>query len=145
MEETPEAPTRQTLAATANRQLSSPFFSLLPPEVRRMIYAQLWRHHRLHPDARDQTEERCLKYHIIKHESGDGYTHTPCVISDQTAPDLRMQRLAAFPSNSQVWAERIESDWAIHWPCEEVRKRHATHHRPSRSSFMSTLLTCKLM
>jgi hypothetical protein len=146
MEEQDKDSTLQSrLAATADPQLLSPFLSVLPPEVRRMIYAEVWRHNQLHSDARDQTGQRCLKQHIVKQKAG-GYTHSPCVVSDQTAPDFRSRRLAVFPQpclRSDIWTDRIESDWAVHWPCEEMYKKHASRRR--RSTFMAALLTCKLM
>lgn len=146
MEEPADNSARQSrLAATADPQLPSPFFSALPPEVRRMIYVEVWRHNWRHNDAHDDTGESSLKQHIIKQESG-GYTHSPCVVSDQTAPDRRPQRLATHPPPgelSDIWYDRIESDWAVHWPCEELYKKHASRRRPS--TFMAPLLTCRLM
>ncbi len=138
---------RTSLAATADPQLLSPFFSVLPPEIRRMIYVECWRHNLLHSDAREQTGERTLKYHIEQRRSrlSARYTHSPCVVSDQTSHDLRIERLDSLGQEnpeSDTWLRRIESRWAVHWPCEEIY-RNASHRQ--RSTFMSTLLACKLM
>jgi hypothetical protein len=151
MEEQAKNSTLQSrLAATADPQRSSPFFSALPAEVRRMIYAEVWCHNQRHDDAGPQTGQRFLKQHIVKREAG-AYTHSPCVVSDQTVPDFRSERLALaiFPQpvcpRNDLWTDRIESDWAVHWPCEEMyNKKHASRRR-QRSTFMATLLTCKLM
>lgn len=133
-----------TLAATASPQPSSPFFSALPPEVRRMIYLEVWRHSRVHREAREQTAARTLKYHIVRRPSGH-FAHSPCVVSDQNVHDARMERLHASAQsnfNTDTWARRVDSDWAVHWPCEEVYKSAS---RRRRSPFMAALLTCRLM
>lgn len=137
------------LAATADPQLSSPFFSVLPPEVRRMIYVEVWRHNRRHKDedAREPSGEGTLKYHIINQKSGTSarFTHSPCVVADQNGHDIRMEMLDSSGQqnlDTDTWTRRIETDWAVHWPCEEIYKNAS---RRRRSPFMSTLLTCKLM
>ncbi|OIW28268.1 hypothetical protein CONLIGDRAFT_632525 [Coniochaeta ligniaria NRRL 30616] len=138
------------LAATANPQLSSSFFSVLPAEIRRMIYVEYWRHNCLYEDAGEHTStgDSTHKYHIInkvRFGSTVRYTHSPCVVSDQNSHDFRMGRLdLARGQDSEVhtWARRIETDWAVHWPCEELYKN--TTRRP-QSTFMPALLTCKLM
>lgn len=138
---TPQKETSLTsLTTTADPQASSTLFTVLPPEVRRMIFAEVWRHNWHHIDF--QAEGNAFKQHIIKNKSGR-YVHSPCVVADQNGRDLRSERLRAAQSiRRDVWIDRIESEWAVHWPCEELYKRPSGRQGPS---FMSTLLTCKQM
>ncbi|KAB5545873.1 hypothetical protein GE09DRAFT_221828 [Coniochaeta sp. 2T2.1] len=127
-------------------QTSSPFFSILPAEIRHMIYIESWRHDRVHPEDSPGDRRSSLKQHIVKRKNSHAFAHTPCVVSDQTAHDVRSDRLAAFPPPSphrEIWTNRVENEWAVHWPCEEM----SSLHDPVEKSdvFMSTLLTCKLM
>lgn len=145
MEEQAESSTLPgCLAGAADPQLSSPFFSVLPPEVRRMIYTEVWRHNQSHSDVRDHTGEKGLKQHIVELQYG-GHTHSPCVVSDQTAPDTRSQGLAASQQQTpptEIWINRIESAWGIHWPCEELYRRRTSRQW---SPFLAVLLTCRLV
>ncbi|KAB5577992.1 hypothetical protein GE09DRAFT_1214205 [Coniochaeta sp. 2T2.1] len=149
MEEQPPNPSNSNLTSPPppNPQTASLFFSILPAEIRHMIYIESWRHDRVHPDSSPGDRPSSLKQHIVKRKNSNSFTHTPCVVSDQTAHDIRSDKLAAFPPPSphrEIWSKRVENEWAVHWPCEELMySLHDSVRKPD--VFLSTLLTCKLM
>lgn len=142
----PNEDLQSTFAATADGQVASAFFNVLPPEVRRMIYVEFWR-------------LSGLKQHILRRSTDGSYARSSCLVADQNAADGRFPRFQACSeppySNGlqsiDLWAKRIESDWAVHWECEELREtklrglKRGTLQEPLWSPFMPALLTCKLM
>jgi hypothetical protein len=104
--------------APADPQLASPFFTLLPAEIRNLIYAEFWclaspRHHVLADQVRDD-------------QAGAGvpterWAHIPCITHPDTL-DVRFQMfLETHPSSParDVWGSRLKSEWCRHWACEE--------------------------
>jgi hypothetical protein len=130
---------------TADPQLSSPFFSLLPAEIRNLIYAEFWRlsssrqHITLGPYDPPVVPE---------------WSHLPC-ITDPGAEDVRMARYAAENDSAAqtVWGARLRSEWCLHWACEETARdpRHLAAGRAgsirssTRTGFLDLLRTCKRM
>jgi hypothetical protein len=139
----PNKDLKSRLAATANPQLTASFFSMLPLEVRRMIYVEYWRSSLPH-----------LKLHIIRDKSGRRFVHSPCYLPDQNGVDIRIASFNACsaahqsdqddsnPEMLNIWASRIQADWALHWKCESSWIKRA---RRPRRSFLPVLLSCKLM
>jgi hypothetical protein len=106
-----------SIRRSADSQLSSPFFTLLPAEIRNLIYAEF-----LHLCSPRQ--------HIVLDQISDEHNpagltekwaHRPC-ITDPTARDTRFDKfLVTDPvSNARVlWGNRLKSEWCLHWACEE--------------------------
>jgi len=121
------------LASTADEQLSSPFFTRLPLEVRNMIYAEFWRtsglrqHVTTDPDAPSSAP--------IK------FIHTPCLIRPEE-PDVRYTNYKASGGGPYgPWKQRLRSEWTIHWPCQEALERQQSSR--TWSPFLPVLSTCK--
>ncbi|KAK4240526.1 hypothetical protein C8A03DRAFT_31344 [Achaetomium macrosporum] len=130
---------------TADPQLSSPFFSLLPAEIRNLIYVEFW-----HLSSSRQ--------HIIFGPYDPPvvpeWSHLPC-ITDPCAEDIRMAKYAAENDSGArtVWGARLKSEWCLHWACEEEGKdrhvaaagRAGSIRSSTRTGFLDVLRTCKRM
>jgi hypothetical protein len=106
-----------TFGCSADPQLSSRFFTILPAEIRNLIYLEVWNlvAPRLH----------VVKNEIPDEQAAEGFTeqwgHVPCCI-DLDAEDIRFDQLGASEPTSSarsVWGKRLKSEWCLHWPCEE--------------------------
>lgn len=125
---------------TANTQEPSAFFSVLPLEIRQMIYVEFWR-------------TVGLKQHILLSTgASSAFTHSPC-ITDQRAPDVRYEQSQDNDGQgTDVWERRLRSAWCAHWPCEELNDPGvipsddtAPPRGPRWSPFLPAMLTCKRM
>jgi hypothetical protein len=126
------SPDHAAFAATANGQINSPFFTLLPPEIRQLIYIEFWRNDR--PGS--------LRQHITW--KNGLVIRVPC-ITDPLAKDVRYTRLKNSVLGSDersVWSHRLSTKWALHWTCEEA---HLARTTAPKSSFLPVLLSCKRM
>ena len=131
-------PNLDKIQAKAKAQLQSRLFSL-PLEIRQLIYLELWR-------------EAGLGQHIFIHRGG--YTHAPCILSDQNAPDQRQVEVDRLWGDwespmgtcveNHLWARRLSSAWCNHWRCEE-RAAARSAKAPDRSPFLPMLVACKRM
>jgi hypothetical protein len=132
-------PNRLAFAATADPQVLSNFFSVLPLEVRQMIYIEFWR-------------LSGLRQHIFARKNSPYKTHAPCIIA-QDQEDIRYDRFrAAKGGEIAMWETRLKSDWCFHWECEELDKSTIKHSsndpggvRETWSPFLPSLLACKRM
>jgi len=141
---------REQLEESADPQPASPFFSRLPPEIRRMVYAEVWRTH---------TEGRMrLHFHCSHHEGR--VRHTPCIISpdDMACEDawdtepfpVNAQPLGGPPTDWFQWtAWSLRTRWGNHWRCQKnLMSKWAEASpldRPGWSPFLPLFLTCKQM
>lgn len=126
------SPDRAALAMTADAQIDSPFFTLLPAEIRQLIYIEFWRNDGV----------GSLRQHITEREGR--LTRVPC-ITDPLATDLRYTKFNNSDPGSDersVWLHRLTTNWTLHWACEEA---HLSRHAAPRSSFLPVLLSCKRM
>lgn len=158
--------TADSFERTADPQTSSAFFSLLPAEVRNLIYREFW--HLTSPRQHIVAEE-VVQYAAAARPpggragggaGGGGETrdekapralvwrHVPC-ITDPRARDVRFESFAAAPlglPERAQWGARLRSEWCLHWACEEhdatERRRH---RRRTRTGFLDLLGTCKRM
>lgn len=117
-----------------NLQSSSPFFRVLPPELRHKIYQALW----------GSTQ------HIYMSASSPSgpLAHVTC-ITDPHAEDEREKAYfallmssssAADNNHKTAWRARQYTDWCQHWKCEEQSPD------PARSGgLIGPLLACKRM
>lgn len=111
-----------TFGHSADPQLSSLFFTLLPAEIRNLIYHECWKN-------------ASTRQHIFTRESSDGeggdkeWVHVPCLI----APDAEDVRFARFrdtrpvSDENMLWGKRLRSEWCLHWSCEEQVEEYARH------------------
>ncbi len=129
----------QRAADTADPQLASPLFSLLPPELRSLIYIEFWRLSSLRQHivvnlVPDEQHPGAVKKHWV---------HVPC-ITDPTVKDVRFGNfLDTAPSSTErdAWGDRLKSDWCWHWACEE----HGTLASPTKPGLLNPLMACKRM
>lgn len=95
-----------SLVATAQPQLSSSFFSKLPPEIRQQIYRELFNLY-------------SLSWHV--HTVGG---RTLPVFSCNTAPDEHDPRYEKFQTTrgheTMRWESRMRSPFNFHWKCAET-------------------------
>lgn len=112
---------RTSIASTASPQLTSPLFSLLPREIRDLIYLELWKTSSLRQHI---TAERV---HISTYPAPPAqakeisWHHVPCR-TDPTADDVRFDSFRRSRNGSPeeaVWLVRLRSEWCLHWVCEE--------------------------
>ncbi|KAK4174884.1 hypothetical protein QBC36DRAFT_332702 [Triangularia setosa] len=138
-----ETPEEDAMVATASAQDDSPFFSLLPPEIREMIYQDIW-------------STSGSRQHIYKEEK---WSHVPC-IADCSAGDTRFEKFTQSAGGSEEeyhWMKRLKSEWCFHWSCEQSTAKWHEAQNPNElwkeenaqqagpSGFMSLLLVCKRM
>ena len=101
---------------SADPQLSSPFFALLPAEIRNLIYLEFWN--------LCSTRQHVVKNQIPDEENAEGFnewSHVPCLI-DPRAEDTRFDEYAtSAPASPErnLWGKRLKSEWCLHWACEE--------------------------
>lgn len=108
---------RSSFGYSADPQLSSSFFTLLPAEVRNLIYLEFLK--------------LCsTRQHIVRFQNPEGpdaggpaevWLHVPCC-ADPRAPDVRFDEFAISKPGSperDLWGKRLKSDWCWHWPCRE--------------------------
>ncbi|KAK4228557.1 hypothetical protein QBC38DRAFT_150927 [Podospora fimiseda] len=115
-----------SLASTAYSQHKSLFFSLLPREVRDLIYLELWNTSSLRQHVTtDKTH--ISAYPTPPPESSESqakeisWRHVPCQ-TNPTAEDVRFDSFRDSRSGSReeaVWLIRLRSEWCLHWACEE--------------------------
>jgi hypothetical protein len=110
-----------SVGRSMNPQLSSPFFTLLPAEVRNLIYAEFWKlcSARQHIVVKRVDDEDHHGNSLVVEE----WSHVPC-IADPGAEDPRFDRFGDSEPGSlerTVWGFRLKSEWCLHWPCEEQR------------------------
>jgi hypothetical protein len=137
----------EEMASQAHHQAESGFFECLPPEIRRMIYVEFWklsgplkRHIVLQPRITPTYRENRI-------------SSSPCVLEDQNGPDHRyaeykasaLLEAAGTGDWRKDWIRRIDSNWSLHWKCEERRAKQLRRPQPGWSPFMNVLLTCRLM
>ncbi|KAK4663213.1 hypothetical protein QC763_606650 [Podospora pseudopauciseta] len=142
-QETPEQ-TQDTMVATTLAQDDSPFFSLLPPEIRELIYQDIW-------------SESGSRQHIYK--DNDTWSHVPCV-ADYSTGDTRFEKFTQSARGSQeeyYWVKRLKSEWCYHWCCEQSTAKWHRAQNPNDSwkeenvghagpsGFMNPMLVCKRM
>ncbi|KAK4444882.1 hypothetical protein QBC34DRAFT_169734 [Podospora aff. communis PSN243] len=126
------APWYPTFAAAVNGQGDSPFFSLLPAEIRQLIYAELWR----------SDDSGLSRQHITW--KNNSWTRVPC-ITDPLAEDVRYANfMNADPGSDErsTWLHRLMTEWTIHWECEEA---YLNRIAAPKSSYPGALLSCKRM
>jgi hypothetical protein len=111
-----------SLGRSTDAQLSSHFFTLLPAEVRNLIYVEFWklcstRQHIVLKRVDDQDPENSC---VVEE-----WSHAPC-IADPRAEDTRFDRFGdsdpASPERT-LWGLRLKSEWCLHWPCEEQHSK----------------------
>jgi hypothetical protein len=150
-----------TFGHSADPQLSSPFFTILPAEIRNLIYLEVW--NLIAPQL------HVVKNEIPDEQAAEGFTeqwgHVPCCI-EPGAEDIRFDQLGASePASSarKVWGKRLKSEWCLHWPCEERGQDMFEHagrmpdpeshsaqeatngQSPAKSGFLDILTVCKRM
>lgn len=112
---------------SADPQLSSPFFALLPAEIRNLIYTEFWH---LGPSRQhivlERLDDKVFNPRPPPRDAPpvERWAHTPCVMADPAAgdQDVRFGRFLATGPGSparDVWGKRLKSDWCLHWACEE--------------------------
>ena len=125
-------PNKRALAKTAAPQAQSLFFSRLPAEIRTMIYVEMWR------------TAGSLRHHIVDSPQAQrSYQslRTLCVTGGSTE-DIRYTRFRETRGRERErWWDRLRSEWALHWICQEA----ATRRRRSWTPFLPVLLTSRRM
>jgi len=150
-----QTPNRNEFTATADAQGSSSLFTLLPAEIRQLIYTECWRisgngslrqHITTRNDAIDVNPHTRAIYKLA-------WTHAPC-ITNPDLPDVRYQSFQnANPGtlDRAAWMQRLKTEWCLHWACEEadIAMLRASGGNglpvPQTSSFLTILRTCKRM
>lgn len=117
-----------SFGGSADPQLSSPFFTLLPAEIRNLIYLEYWN--------LASTRQHIVKNQSLNEEDDGSFTqqfaHVPCSIAPGDE-DIRFDRFSASEPMSpekNAWNRRLKSEWCLHWPCEE-QGRHV--FKPTRT------------
>ncbi|GAB1319425.1 hypothetical protein MFIFM68171_09635 [Madurella fahalii] len=149
---------------TADPQLSSPFFTLLPAEVRNLIYLEFWKlsSSRQHVHADEVELPQAFQPGVDPEPPRLRWSHTRC-ITNPRARDVRFEEFCrANPGSPEEskWTARLKSEWCLHWECEEQRQRgeldiHGASKKlrdlwfgnsnAGRGMFLDVLRTCKRM
>jgi hypothetical protein len=131
------------LGASARAQEDALFFSMLPLEIRKLIYIEFWRLSALRQHVLmtglDSTPMR-----LGSSSANIVHRHSPCLI-DEHESDTRYANFLATkddPSEGIKWLRRLKSDWARHWSCQEARNK-AQSSKQSWTPFINVFLTCK--
>lgn len=135
------------MALQADQQAKSAFFERLPAEIRRMIYVEFWKLSgslKRHIVVQPQITSTYMENHI---------SSSSCVLEDQNGPDSRYEAYKASALLEAAgtgdwrrdWIRRIDSNWSLHWKCEERRARQLRRPQASWSPFLNVLSTCRLM
>ncbi|KAK3687410.1 hypothetical protein B0T22DRAFT_457156 [Podospora appendiculata] len=134
------------IAATADPQSQSHFFSKLPAEIRESIYVEVWR------------TAGSLRYHILTRDDDDygttqGVAHRACITASLAGGgDDDDRRLAKThrdfaPRSRELgrWRRSLRAHSGAHWMCAEAAMAEAAAgcQSGSSSSFLATLLSCK--
>jgi hypothetical protein len=113
-----------------NPQLDSPFFTVLPAEIRNQIYAEVFQLTRLHILP------------VPSFSFRDKWIFRPCLITPD-APDIRSEQYekhhTAKTPERGLWVRRLKSEWCLHWPCEEAV------NDPPVVGYLTFLTVCKRM
>ncbi len=128
-------------ADTADPQLASPLFTLLPPEIRSLIYIEFWRlcsfrQHIIGNLVPDEGHPGAVKSQWVR---------VPC-ITDATVKDVRFSKfLDTAPSSAErdVWGTRLKSEWCWHWACQEHSEDAVSS--PTKPGLLSLVMACKRM
>lgn len=100
---------RDDFAKTADPQQASPFLSMLPLEIRKMIYEELWR-------------SSGFRQHIFRFKNDRKFSTCRC-ITDPDAEDVRFDKFMDMLSDERViWNARLKSEWNTHWRCGEIEE-----------------------
>ncbi|KAI2468489.1 hypothetical protein F4781DRAFT_432315 [Annulohypoxylon bovei var. microspora] len=125
-----------------NMQLTSPFFSHLPIEIRKMIYDLVW------VGPYDHKYHAGRSRHI--HFQNGHWTNTRCVMyEDDEDLDLLQKNMDIIHGSGKgdlvMWQKRLSSTWGSrHWRCEE-RMQYGRRKSVDHTDFMSMMLVCKRM
>ncbi|TLD04093.1 hypothetical protein PgNI_11166 [Pyricularia grisea] len=140
--------TREELESTTDEQLSSLFFTRLPPELRRMIYAQVWSdaagNGRMHLDSGGIAEAPLR--------------HVPCIVG-HVQPGGVNAAGTQHPEQGMLWwtqNQLLALHWAAHAECARARRLRPIRdtsvpdpqlegEQPEQGIFMPLFLTCKRM
>ncbi|KAK3939051.1 hypothetical protein QBC46DRAFT_388960 [Diplogelasinospora grovesii] len=130
-------PGRAALSSSADPQLASRLFSVLPAEVRRFIYSELWVSYN-------------PRQHILQVALGPGSQNLSHRICFQPGEDTRYADLVAATTakSRTTYYSRLKSDWCLHYMCEELQRQRKAVKKYlgwSCPPFIATLLTCKRM
>ncbi|KAL2141415.1 hypothetical protein VTI28DRAFT_2415 [Corynascus sepedonium] len=148
---------------SAEPQFQSPFFTVLPAEIRNLIYAEFWKLY----SARQHIVKRQIRGETDPEVDLENFTeqwlHVPCLV-DPSAEDIRWSKyINSSPSSEdrRIWGNRLRSEWCLHWACEEQLQSQdrtgpaevasnkeacvAPKSQPAhgRSGILDLLLTCK--
>lgn len=149
---------------TADPQLSSSFFTLLPAEVRNLIYLEFWKlsSTRLHVHADEIELPQAFQPGVDPEPPRLRWSHTRC-ITNPRARDVRFDQFCrAKPGSPEesIWTARLKSEWCLHWDCEEQGQRGELDvrdmskklqgllsggHGAGNGVFLDVLRTCKRM
>lgn len=149
----------------ADPQFPSPFFTVLPAEIRNLIYAEFWKLY----SARQHIVKRQIRGETNPEVDLENFTeqwlHVPCLV-DPSAEDIRWSKyINSSPSSEdrRIWGNRLRSEWCLHWACEEQLQSQdrtgpaevasnneacaAPKSQPvhGRTGILDLLLTCKRM
>ncbi|KAL2190109.1 hypothetical protein L209DRAFT_158068 [Thermothelomyces heterothallicus CBS 203.75] len=133
---------------SADPQSSSPFFTVLPAEIRDLVYIEFWKF----SSARLHIVKREIRQEISAEQDAESirveWLHVPCIIEPR-AEETRW---------GEVSGKKSKSEWCMHWPCEEQspsvkRIRHgesdgiasASRPIPGQTGFLNLLTTCRRM
>ena len=128
-------------ADTADPQLTSPLFALLPAEIRSLIYIEFWRlsslrQHIIVDLVPDEQNPGAVKNHWVR---------VPC-ITDPSVKDVRFDKyLDTAPSSTErdVWGGRLKTEWCWHWACEENGVDALLS--PAKPGLLNVVMACKRM
>lgn len=138
--------TREELESTTDEQLSSLFFTRLPPELRCMIYAQVW------SDAAGNG-----RMHLDSGGSADApLRHVPCIVGHVQLGGVNATG-AQHPEQGMLWwtqNQLLAVHWAAHAECAMASRLRPIRdtialdpqleeEQPGQGSFMPLFLTCK--
>ncbi|TLS27443.1 hypothetical protein PpBr36_04105 [Pyricularia pennisetigena] len=140
--------TRGELESTTDEQLSALFFTRLPPELRRMIYAQVWSHTagngRMHLDSGGSADAPLR--------------HVPCVVGHVQQGAVNAGG-ALQPEQGMLWwtqNQLLALHWAAHAECARASRLRPIRdtsvpdpqdeeEKRGQGAFMPLFLTCKRM
>jgi hypothetical protein len=159
----PKTITREELLSSAISQDASLFFTILPLEIRRMIYREVWsaylKPRRLSPSSPGSD----LRLHIYANGSGRvNLGHTTCEVhpGEPTQEDAWVTSPWPFENHGSnpsrmpprwfwfAWVMRL--NWGKHWQCQHaIQKRWdpmTGYAEPAeKAPFLAVFLTCKEM
>ena len=130
------------LTSKVKSEPSRKCFMDLPPEIRDMIYHEMW-------------EVSGRRQHVFETEDGSALGHFPCVLAPGEK-DTRNEDFEALWDRQQErrprslvvdapWAERMASPWHEHWKCEEAMRAGRASGSKTGTLFLPSLLACRRM